>query len=336
MRKAFFKGYSQTAMKNIKKNTAGADQYKKRTRIFLLSFAAGTVLLLLLLLAGCGVGKKESRDQADRVSGNNVPAVSQETDNADAGRLEAVFFDVGKGDCILLSSGDSHVLLDTGFKETADGIIDELKERDISRLDAMIITHYDKDHVGGAAAIAGEIPTDIFYLPDYMGDEDKCGDLLDLIEKEKLQSVQVSSRQELKLGRVEVYINPALVSYDKEQKNDNDASLLIEIFEGEDSWFLPGDIEEKATDLWLSDKERKYDILKMPHHGKKEKNSAELIKAVSPLIAVITDGEERPASEKIEKKLRKNGADVYSTCLNGTITVTGNGSREYQVSVENP
>ena len=148
--------------------------------------------------------------------------------------------------------------------------------------------------------------------------------------------MRVSSRQEVKLGKASIYIDPALVSFDEVKKNDNDASLLIEVFDGEDSWFLPGDIEEEAISRWLSSASREYDILKLPHHGKKEKSSKELIEAVSPEIAVITDGEERPASEKLIKRLIKNGAEVYSTYSNGTITVTGDGSGQFHVSVENP
>lgn len=300
------------------------------------SFAACTCLLLLILLAGCGRTKKETSKPQGQPSGENTSAVSAGADNAAAGDLEAVFFDVGKGDCILFSSGDSHVLLDTGYQETSGKILAELQDRDISSLDAMIITHYDKDHVGGAARIAGKIPVEIIYLPDYEGEADKCGDLLRLIRKQDLQSMRVSSRQEVKLEQASIYIDPALVPYDEEKKNDNDASLLIEVFDGEDSWFLPGDIEEEAVSRWLTSAGREYDILKLPHHGKKEKSSKELIEAVNPEIAVITDGEERPASEKLIKRLIKNGAEVYSTYSNGTITVTGDGSGQFHVSVENP
>lgn len=309
---------------------------KKNSRRLRMPAAAACFILLLLFSAGCGLFNRKTADPAGKQAGGGPASESAGAEGEAAGKLEAVFFDVGKGDCILFTAGEVHVLLDTGYEETADSIIDELQDRDISSLDAMIITHYDKDHVGGAALIAGEIPTGIIYLPDYTGEEDKCGDLLDLIEEEKLQSVRVSSRQEIKLGRASMSIDPALVPYDEEKKNDNDASLLISIIDGEDSWFLPGDIEEEALDHWLSGTVREYDILKLPHHGKKEKNSKELIDAVSPVIAVITDGEERPASEKLIKRLKKNGADVYSTYENGTITVSGNGSGKYSVSVENP
>ncbi|HAL60408.1 MAG TPA: hypothetical protein DCP64_13845, partial [Sarcina sp.] len=73
----------------------------------------------MVLLAGCGRTKKETSKLQGQTSGENTSVVSAGADNAAAGDLEAVFFDVGKGDCILFSSGDSHVLLDTGYQETS-------------------------------------------------------------------------------------------------------------------------------------------------------------------------------------------------------------------------
>ena len=250
--------------------------------------------------------------------------------------LEAVFFDVGKGDCILISSGDSHVLIDAGYAETSGQVVKELRERGIERLDAMIVTHYDKDHVGGAAEIASEIPVDLFYLPDYEGDVDKCGDLLDMIRQERLQAVTVSEDQTFSIGPAQCRVYAALVDYDAEEKNDNDASLIVEILWGEDEWLLPGDIEKEAIGVWLEKHpEQTYDVLKLPHHGRKEGNTKDLLKTVSPEFAVITDSTEEEANEKVLKRLEKLEADVYRSAKDGCITITGNGKEQYTVSTEN-
>lgn len=258
----------------------------------------------------------------------------KEVPQVDPGELQAVFFDVGKGDCILFSMGGSHLLIDAGYEETADRVVDALRERNVDSLDAMIITHYDKDHVGGAAEIAQQIPVTEFYLPDYTGEKEKCEDLLDLIDREGLQAVRVSEDLTFSFQEASVRIDAALVPYDALEENDNDASLLVEIRYGEDEWFLPGDIEKDAIDVWLGTRAENYDIVKMPHHGKKEKNSDELIEAVSPGIAVITDSPEEDASPKVLKNLEKNDVEIYRSSVNGTITITGNGSEKYSVFTE--
>lgn len=291
------------------------------------------VLLTALLVCGCsrernsGTGSKE----ADPGSGSPPLQTAREGIGQSGEGFEAVFYDVGKGDCILLTSGDSHVMVDTGFSETAESIIRQLRRKNVDRLDALIITHYDKDHVGGAAAIAREIPVGTFYLPDYKGDPDKSGELLHLIDNRGLNAVRVQSGQSFTAGEAGFLIDPALVVYDPKLKNDNDASLIIEVSYGDDDWLLPGDIEKEAIDKWIANNKKEYDVLKMPHHGKKEKNSDEFIKSVSPKIAVITDSSDYKISKKILRALRDEQADVYQSSKNGTITVTGDGREHFSV-----
>ena len=277
-------------------------------------------LLAALPLTGCG----SKAPQTD-------PAAEPQ---ADDGTLSAVFFDVGKGDCILISGSGQYLLIDAGYEDTAPYILKELGSRGVDKLDAMVITHYDKDHVGGAALIADRIPITTIYLPDYEGDADKSGDLMSLISRKGLNAVRVTDDEEFALGQAQVRINDALVDYDPVEKNDNDASLIVEIHNGEDEWLLPGDIEKDAIGVWLEENGETYDILKLPHHGKKEKNTKDLIETVDPQIAVVTDSSDEEANQKVLDRLEKNDVQVYRSSESGTITITGNGKEDYQVSSE--
>ena len=312
------------------------------------------ILMPVFLFTGCGGHSKDpaesaenhldnpadTKTDADPAAGGNTDADaetgsgSDEQSSLDEGELQAVFFDVGKGDCILLTMGEDNVLLDAGYEETWQSVAKELKSRGIDSLDAMIITHYDKDHVGGAAEIADQIPVDIFYLPGYEGDADKCGDLLDYIERKGLESVRVTEQKKLALGDAEIEVDPALIQYDRQEKNDNDASLIVKIFYNEDEWLLPGDIEKAAIEVWLSENTQTFDILKMPHHGGKEKNTKELIENTDPEIAVITDSTLEETSEKVMKQLEKREITVYRSSVNGTITITSDGTGTFDVTSE--
>lgn len=287
--------------------------------------------VILLLMAVMLIGGCRKRDVD--LSGQESTASSEQA--KDSGNLETVFFNVGKGDCILFSNSAGHVLVDTGYEETSEKIIRKLKKRGITSLNAMIITHYDKDHVGGAAEIASEIPPAVFYLPDYTGEEDKSGDLLELIDREGLNAVRVSSDESFSLGDVRFIIDAALVKYDPEEENDNDASLIVEVFNGQDEWLFPGDIEEDAIEVWLDKREGEtYDILKMPHHGRKEGNTSDFIESISPKLSVITDSSENEASSKVLKKLEKEEVKVYRSSTDGTITITSDGKENYSVSTQ--
>ncbi|MCR5330008.1 MAG: MBL fold metallo-hydrolase, partial [Lachnospiraceae bacterium] len=76
-------------------------------------------------------------------------------------------FAVGKADAILISSGDANILVDAGEEADAEYILAKLKEKGISRLDLLLVTHFDKDHAGGVPQILENIAVDRIYYPDY-------------------------------------------------------------------------------------------------------------------------------------------------------------------------
>ncbi|MBQ3931173.1 MAG: MBL fold metallo-hydrolase, partial [Firmicutes bacterium] len=67
--------------------------------------------------------------------------------------LKITAIDVGKGDCILLQRGDHAVLIDTGYEDTAGKVLGELGAAGVKKLEALILTHFHKDHIGGVSAV---------------------------------------------------------------------------------------------------------------------------------------------------------------------------------------
>ena len=76
----------------------------------------------------------------------------------------AYFLDVGEGDCTLLVSGGSTVLVDAGTPEGAPALVRELKSLGVRRLDAVIATHPHADHIGGMEAVLRAFPVRSFYM----------------------------------------------------------------------------------------------------------------------------------------------------------------------------
>jgi beta-lactamase superfamily II metal-dependent hydrolase len=72
----------------------------------------------------------------------------------------------------------------------------------------------------------------------------------------------------------------------------------------------------------------------MPHHGERASNTADLLDAVCPKIAVITDSYKDPASKKTLKLLDKVDAETYCTSYDGTVVIESNGTGSYQVRTE--
>ena len=107
------------------------------------------LLTAVFLLSGCSAGRTAGSSD----SGTTSAAASGKSDSPDAsavsGKLKIYFFSAGKADAILLYGADFAVLIDTGLKGFGGEIVSYLKEQGIDTLDALILTHFDEDHVGG-------------------------------------------------------------------------------------------------------------------------------------------------------------------------------------------
>ncbi len=252
--------------------------------------------------------------------------------------IRVIFLDVGKGDCILISKGGTHVLIDTGYADTAADVIAAIREAGADRLDAVILTHYDKDHVGGAKDILESFPVGQVYLPGYAGENKYYDAIMYLIRADGLPAEKVTEDVSFTLAGVRYDIFATDLAYipsdGEKEANDNDVSLVVAMVNGDDSFLFAGDIESEGISAFLAAGHGTFDVVKMPHHGQNEKNSDEFINQVRMKIAVITDSEEEPVKKKMRKQLEAVGAEMYCSSENGRITVTGNGNGEYQVVVE--
>ena len=274
-------------------------------------------IFLGLMLAGCG-----ARSEATAETGSG----SDDT-------LKVTFLDVGKGDCILVQKDGKNMLIDAGYEETAESVISFLKEQGVASLDYFIITHYDKDHVGGAAQVAEAFDVQQIYLPGYEGNSQYYEAFMAAIEDGDLKAEQVTEDLFLDFSGASLSIYASDVEFvpetEEEEGNDNDVSLVISLINGADSYLFAGDLEKEGVAAYLSEDHLTFDVVKMPHHGKKAGNSDGFIASVSPKIAVITDSTDDPAEEKLLALLEEAGAKTLQTSVAGTIQITSNGSGEY-------
>lgn len=274
------------------------------------------LLSLAVLLTGCGTKGGEA------------------TASDGQGQLRVTFIDVGKGDCILLEKDGCFALIDAGYDDTSGAVISFLKERGVRSLDAVIVTHYDKDHVGGAPAVAQAFAVVQLYLPGYEGHGKYYNALMKTVIERSLTYRQVTEDTSFQLSgaRVDIFASSVEYVYDGTQEgNDNDASLVVAAVCGGDSYLFAGDLEKAGIGAYLAAGHGTYDVVKMPHHGSKKKNTGDFIADVQPKIAVITDSAEDPASEKTLALLAQASVTVYRTSQRGTVTVTGDGGGTYTV-----
>lgn len=220
-------------------------------------------------------------------------AGTAETTSGDQ-ELSLLAINVGKGDALLLRCGSSCYLVDTGKKKQADTLIDILKAEGISRLTGIIITHTDKDHIGGLKKLVNSgIVIGAVYSSAFCAEEDPVHPAEKAVKGSGLKVVYLSAGDSLPLdGGALTVIGP--LERDGEKENNNSLVLFAE--GGGGSMLLTGDMEfPEETSLLDAGLVPHADVLKIGNHGEDDATSNAFVSAVKPALAVIsTNSEEEP------------------------------------------
>ena len=236
---------------------------------------------------------------------------------------------VGKADAIIVQAGGHALLIDTGEEDDGTEVVEFLQNRKITEVDAMIITHFDRDHVGGADTVLESIPVKTVYVPDYEGTHPEYLDFLQAAEAAAVPIQRLPEPVSFPFGEAEVLIEPP-ASYEipgEAADYDNNFSLVTTIVHGENRLVFMGDAEKARIREWLGgDSAVPCDFLKVPHHGIYNKALEELFETLTPGYSVICSSQKHPAEEKTLELLKKYCRNVYET-RNGDVLVISDGSR---------
>lgn len=243
--------------------------------------------------------------------------------------LSVHFIDVEQGDCTLILTEDSAVLIDAGEAKQGAKVLSYLKSQGIFRLDYVIGTHPHSDHIGGLASVIDEFDIGIVILPKI---PDKLipttrtyENLLSAISKKGLKIKAANVGDVLNLGGAELEILAPIGKYD----NLNDYSVVSKVTHGRNSFLITGDIEKSAEkDLTKLKSQLRSTVLKVPHHGSRGSNSAEFLEQVEPEYAVIMLGENNTYGHPHEDALNRLldiDSEIIRTDLSGDVVFESDG-----------
>ena len=238
--------------------------------------------------------------------------------------------DIGKADAILITNGEHAVLMDTGTAEAEETVLAALDRCGITKLDALIITHFDQDHIGSAPAVLQHVDVERIYQPEYEKESKPFDCYQAALEVYSGELCSVTRKESVLIGAMTFVLRPP-----KETggvRSSNDSSLVTALYYGKTSFLLPGDAAEQRLQELLADEIGAFDVLKVPHHGIGEKSSGAFIAMVSPAYAVLTVPDETYADPKVVEALYAVGARVQCTCT-GTVLYRSDG-RTIRVSTE--
>lgn len=259
------------------------------------------------------------------LSAASIYSCSKSSDSGDtpgsAGEFTAHFIEAGKADAIVLSSDSGTVVMDCGEKGDGKKVVAYLEEKGITTVDYLIITHYDKDHVGGASKVIKSFDVKSVLAPDYDEESEEMTKYRKALDEKGIAPTLVTEDLSFALGDVE-YTVYAPERTDYGEDNDNDFSLVTKAVHHDNVFLFTGDAMEQRLDEIMDIGQ--CTLLKLPYHGRKLDNLGDFLEAVKPACAVVCTSSNE-FSGKTQTLLDKSGIPVYATCYNGDITAVSNG-----------
>ena len=256
--------------------------------------------------------------------------------------LHVTFLDVGQGSSTLIRfpGGTAMVVdgggfYDRGFDLGRYVVGPYLWRHKIKRIDIMVLTHPDQDHVGGLPFLAENFEVGEFWSNGEESENESSRSLWKIIREKRIpHRIVGSDTPERIVGGASIRIlNPRQPPPGKSlpfaPSDHNNSGVVMKITLGGRSVLLPADISEPAEAYLLnSGSDLRADVLMVPHHGGHTSSTAPFIEAVRPGIAVISCGKDNtfgfPHPSVLDRYARA-GARVLRTDRDGAVIVRTDG-----------
>lgn len=285
---------------------------------------------------------------ASDIGGNSDTVL--ETSITDPSALSVYFIDIGQGDTILLAKDGHYALVDAGEsmepseRESLDAIEESLNSLGVKKLDFLLVTHQDYDHIGSARQILKDYDVGVFYDNGVEHTSATYEKLMMYILDNDVNYKIVRAGDKIKSPwddvKIEVLSPPQNLIMSGSKPDVNENSIILKVTYGKVSYLLTGDAESDAEKYMLSqysDSKLDCDVLKAGHHGSRYSSTKSFLNAVSPDVVVISCGSGNsyghPHTDCLERLVRYT-PNVYRTDVDGNILVKTDGVK-IAVATEN-
>ncbi len=302
------------------------------------SLLACILVLSMLLLVSCSedntVNSTENSTAENNTSSSSEniseSANGSSSDNnvendgnyADEGELKLRIFKMGKSDAYLFRTSSKTILIDCGDVDDAQEILDYFTEKSIEKIDYLLLTHFDKKSVGGAATLVSTLDIGIIYEPDYEKSNTAYLEYASALSQKGITAKKTNSVITFEVDGTSFIITPCEKSY---YADDDNYCSTISVKHGDNSFLFVGDAKSERIDEIIKQENIQHDFLMIPDNGLLNSKTADLVNSVNPTYAAITCSDKNPASTDVLQILSSKGINTYLT-TNGSIRITSNGS----------
>lgn len=231
-------------------------------------------------------------------------------------KMNIYFIDVEQGDStLIITPNNKRILIDGGGSSTYDvgknTLVPYLLDRKIKKIDYVIISHFDDDHVAGVLRVLKEIKVKKVIIGKQFEESENYNDFVKIINEKNINTIVVTTGSRINIEK-NVYIDILWPDSSNEITENiiNNNALVCKLNYNNFSMLFTGDIEEKSEsilyDKYVNSNVLKSTILKVAHHGSKSSSTEKLLNLIKPQIALIGVGANNRyghPSEEVIKRL---------------------------------
>lgn len=241
------------------------------------------------------------------------------------------FLAVGQGDCILLTHGGRALMVDAGpvagsFDAGQRIVVPRLRAWGVERVDLLLLTHPDMDHVGGAASVLSAYPEARLGISAAFRDDPAMQEHLRKWHLPTERLVWLAPESRVTLGSVTVRI---VAPPWRPGAEENDGSLWVRVVDGNATALLTGDASANVETRLSAIGDWSAQVLKAGHHGSRTATSPVFLQRVHPQTVVISCGRANRYGHPAPTTLQTLSAahtTVVRTDRDGDVTFEATGS----------
>ena len=253
------------------------------------------------------------------------------------GTLEVHFINVDQSvSTLIIGPTGETMLIDTGdFTDDGEFVLQYLQRHDIERIDSLVVSHNDADHIGGNAAVIEYYETEAdgigaIYDPGIAASTQTYQEYLDAVEEHDVTLYETREGDSIRFEGVDVQVlGPPEPYLESEARNEN--SIVLKLTFGETDFLFTGDAEDDQEEYLVNQygAQLQATVLKAGHHGSKSSTGGALLDAVQPKAAVISSGYDSRYGHPHEETLRRlaeRSIPTYWTATHGNIVLESDGA----------
>ena len=236
------------------------------------------------------------------------------------------YIDVGQGDATLIQAPNGKtMLIDGSTKDYGDKIVKYIKSLNIAKLDYVVATHPDADHIGGLIDVVNQLNIGEFINSGKSHTTTTYEQLLTTIYKKNIPYSEPKAGQMIS---IDSSLKLQVLAVNAKADDNNDASIVLKLSFNDVSFLFMGDAGTSIESKIASEYNVETTILKAGHHGSSTSSSVSFLRKVKPKVVILSYGagnEYGHPHKEVTVNISAVNAKVYATARKGTIVVKTDG-----------